>query len=350
METTKTCPNCRKPLPPDVPLGLCPECLIKAGFPTGTEPGAAGEAAGARFVPPPVAEIARLFPQLEILRLIGKGGMGAVYKARQPALDRFVALKVLPPAVASDPGFAERFNREARALARLNHPNIVAVHDFGKAGALHYLLMEFVDGANLREVERAGELTSEQALAIVPQICEALQFAHNEGIVHRDIKPENLLLDKKGRLKITDFGIAKMVGIEAGQQVLTGAKDVMGTPHYMAPEQIEKPQAVDHRADIYSLGVVFYEMLTGELPLGKFAPPSQKVQVDVRLDEVVLHALEKEPSRRYQQVSQVKTDVETIAGTALPPAAGLRQKEARSRCWPPRRTKRPATRPFFPRC
>ncbi|HKW28109.1 MAG TPA: protein kinase, partial [Verrucomicrobiae bacterium] len=317
METQRICPNCRKPLPPDVPLGLCPECLIKSGFPTESG-GVSGETAGARFVPPSVGEIAQLFPQLEILRLIGKGGMGAVYKARQPALDRFVALKVLPPAVASDPGFAERFNREARALARLNHPNIVAVHDFGQAGPLHYLLMEFVDGANLREVERAGELTSEQALAIVPQICEALQFAHNEGIVHRDIKPENLLLDKKGRLKITDFGIAKMVGIGLGPQTLTGAKDVVGTPHYMAPEQIEKPQTVDHRADIYSLGVVFYEMLTGELPLGKFAAPSKKVQIDVRLDEVVLHTLEKEPSRRYQQVSQVKTDVETIAGTKRP--------------------------------
>ena len=297
-------------------MGLCPECLIKAGFPTGTEPGGAAESVAARFVPPPIAEIAALFPQLEIIRLIGQGGMGAVYKARQPTLDRFVALKVLPPAVASDPGFAERFNREARALARLSHPNIVAVHDFGKAGPLHYLLMEFVDGTNLREVERSGELTREQALAIVPQICEALQFAHNEGIVHRDIKPENLLLDKKGRLKITDFGIAKMVGIGSSQQMLTGVKDIVGTPHYMAPEQIEKPQAVDHRADIYSLGVVFYEMLTGELPLGKFSPPSKKVQVDVRLDEVVLRALEKEPARRYQQASQVKTDVETIAGTS----------------------------------
>ena len=319
-ETQKICPNCRKPLPPDVPMGLCPECLIKSGFPTGTAPGAAAEVAGARFVPPPVAEIAALFPQLEIIRLIGQGGMGAVYKARQPSLDRFVALKVLPPAAASDPGFAERFNREARALARLNHPNIVAVHDFGKSGPLHYLLMEFVDGTNLREVERSGELTREQALAIVPQICEALQFAHNEGIVHRDIKPENLLLDKKGRLKITDFGIAKMVGVGPSQQMLTGAKDIVGTPHYMAPEQIEKPQAVDHRADIYSLGVVFYEMLTGELPLGKFSPPSKKVQVDVRLDEVVLRALEKEPARRYQQASQVKTDVETIAGTFGPGA------------------------------
>ena len=264
-------------------------------------------------MPPPVAEIAKLFPQLEVLEFIGKGGMGAVYKARQPALDRLVALKILPPTAAEDPGFAERFNREARALARLNHPNIVTVHDFGQAGTLHYLVMEFVDGGNLRQVERAGRLTPEQALAIVPQICEALQFAHNEGIVHRDIKPENILLDRKGRVKITDFGIAKILGLAVEAAPLTGARDVVGTPHYMAPEQIEKPRTVDHRADIYSLGVVFYEMLTGELPLGKFAPPSRKVQVDVRLDEVVLHALEKEPDLRYQQVSQVKTAVETIS-------------------------------------
>ena len=156
METNRICPNCHKPLATDVPLGLCPECLIKSGLHTGTAPGAP-EAVGARFVPPPVAEIAQLFPQLEILEFIGKGGMGAVYKARQPGLDRLVALKILPPAAAGDPGFAERFNREARALARLNHPNIVAVHDFGQAGALHYLVMEFVDGANLRQVERARE-------------------------------------------------------------------------------------------------------------------------------------------------------------------------------------------------
>ena len=308
---------------------------MKAGLGTGpgTEPGKT------RFNPPPVEALASLFPQLELVGFIGQGGMGAVYKARQRTLDRFVALKILPPGAAGDPGFAERFNREARALARLNHPNIVAVHDFGQvsmaAGAptagvqppqppatLHYLVMEFVDGPNLRQVEVAGRLAPEQALGIVPQICDALQFAHNEGIVHRDIKPENILLDKKGRVKITDFGIAKIVGSPAGQQPLTGARDVVGTPHYMAPEQVEKPQTVDHRADIYSLGVVFYEMLTGELPLGRFAPPSRKVQVDVRLDEVVLHTLEKEPALRYQQASQVKTAVETIAGSATPAAFG----------------------------
>jgi hypothetical protein len=320
METIAICPNCQKPLPPGASLGLCPECLMKAGFPTGT----AAPATGAGFEPPPVEEIARLFPQLEILGLLGKGGMGAVYKARQPSLDRLVALKVLPPSVATGAGFAERFNREARALARLSHPNIVAVHDFGQAGPLHYLLMELVDGTNLRELEQAGRLTPEQALAIVPQICEALQFAHNEGIVHRDIKPENLLIDKKGRVKITDFGIAKILGAPAGNVSLTGVKDVMGTPHYMAPEQIERPQTVDHRADIYSLGVVFYEMLTGELPLGKFQAPSKKVQMDVRLDDVVLRTLEKEPERRYQHASEVKTRVETIASTPpsfSPPSA-----------------------------
>ncbi len=312
-------------------------------------------------------DLARLFPQLEIIELIGQGGMGAVYKARQPALDRFVALKILAPRSGGDLDFANRFTREARALAKLSHPNIVGVYDFGVAAdvppavepgilpggetieisktagsssadpggrmppstsgrrpaatTLHYFIMEYVDGPNLRQVEQAGKLPPREALEIIPQICAALQFAHDEGIVHRDIKPENILLDKKGRVKIADFGLAKILGQEPKDLRLTGARDIMGTPHYMAPEQMEKPQAVDHRADIYSLGVVFYEMLTGELPLGKFQPPSQKVQVDVRLDEVVLRSLAREPELRYQNVSEVKTRVETISSTQAPATA-----------------------------
>ena len=289
---------------------------MKAGFGTAVAPEPGQPSRVPAFVPPAVAEVAKLFPQFEILELLGQGGMGAVYKARQPALDRLVALKILPPQASGDSGFADRFTREARALARLSHPNIVAVHEFGQAGGLHYFVMEYVEGLNLRQLEQAGKLTPREAMKIIPQICDALQFAHDEGIVHRDIKPENVMLDKKGRVKIADFGLAKILGLEPEGMRLTGAKDVMGTPHYMAPEQIEHPQEVDHRADIYSLGVVFYEMLTGELPLGKFAPPSRKVQVDVRLDEVVLHALEKEPELRYQQASQVKSDVETIATTS----------------------------------
>jgi hypothetical protein len=323
MADEKTCPHCGKPVPPTALGGICPECMLKAGLASQTEgPGAIGPQGTKVVQPPPSpAEIASLFPQLEILECLGRGGMGVVYKARQPRLNRLVALKILARDKEQDGQFAERFTREAQTLARLNHPNIVTVHDFGEAGGHCYLVMEFVDGLNLRQLLLAGKMRPDQALMIVPMICEALQYAHEQGVVHRDIKPENILLEKSGRVKIADFGIAKMLGVGAGHPALTGAKDVMGTPHYMAPEQVEKPLTVDHRADIYSLGVVFYEMLTGELPLGKFAPPSKKVQIDVRLDEVVLHTLEKEPERRYQQASQLKTDVETIAGT--PPTAGF---------------------------
>jgi len=316
VETARTCARCGTALPAEAPEGLCPRCLMALHFATQTDvPGEAGPH-GTKVVRPPLlpADIAKYFPQLEILECLGRGGMGVVYKARQPRLDRLVALKILAPEKENDAHFAERFTREAQALARLSHANIVTVHDFGEADGLCYLIMEFVDGANLRQLLQSRHIAPEEALAIVPKICEALQYAHDQGIVHRDIKPENVLVDKQGRVKIADFGIAKIVGAN-GKPALTEAQ-VVGTPHYMAPEQIERPTKVDHRADIYSLGVVFYEMLTGELPLGKFQPPSKKVQVDVRLDEVVLHALEKEPERRYQQASEVKTDVETIAAGA----------------------------------
>jgi multidrug efflux pump subunit AcrA (membrane-fusion protein)/predicted Ser/Thr protein kinase len=319
----KQCPQCGAALPSGALEGLCPACLLRQGPDTGPPPGAVP------FQPPTLEEVAKLFPQLEILGFLGKGGMGAVYKARQPALDRLVALKILPPQAAGGAGFAERFNREARALAKLNHPNIVAVHEFGQAGGSPFFIMEFVDGLTLRQLEQAGRLSPGEALRIVPQICEALQFAHDEGIVHRDIKPENILIDKKGRVKIADFGIAKIIGGDEGGTGMTGTRQAIGTPHYMAPEQVEKPQTVDHRADIFSLGVVFYEMLTGQLPLGRFAPPSRKVEIDARLDEVVLRSLEREPELRYQQAGEVKTEIDTIAST--PPGASLSGEHARPR-------------------
>jgi len=312
MDTLKVCLGCGAPLAGDAPQGLCPHCLLKAGLDTRRE--ASSPSGLTHFVAPSPAELAPHFPKLEILELLGQGGMGAVYKARQTGLDRLVALKILPPAAGRDPAFAERFTREARALARLNHPNIVTIHDFGQAGDYFHLVMEYVDGANLRQSIRARTLKPKEALGIVPQVCQALQYAHDEGIVHRDIKPENILLDRKGRVKIADFGLAKLLGRTATDFTLTGAHQVMGTPHYMAPEQFEKPLEVDHRADIYALGVVLYEMLTGEVPMGAFAPPSEKAQVDVRLDDVVLRTLAREPSRRYQKVSQLQTDVENIAG------------------------------------
>jgi len=302
------CPRCGQVLTAGAAQGLCPACLLRQAAQESVPPGPGL----AGFTPPEPQELAEILPQFEILELLGRGGMGAVYKAKQKSLDRVVALKILPAEANADPAFAERFQREARALAQLSHPHIVGVHDFGQAGSFAYLVMEYMDGVNLRQLERAGRLSPREALAIVPQICEALQFAHDRGVVHRDIKPENILVDAQGRVKIADFGLAKLMRPEAGGADLTLTRQAMGTPQYMAPEQIEKPQSVDHRADIYSLGVVFYEMLTGELPLGRFAPPSQKVQVDVRLDEIVLKTLEKEPSLRYQQAGEVKTQVETV--------------------------------------
>lgn len=338
--SAEKCPQCGGLVPSKAPGGLCPRCLVamNLGAPTQAPTGAGGtQVSPAREGDSlPVAEVARLFPQLEIQECLGRGGMGAVYRARQPQLNRLVALKILARGRGSDPAFAERFKREAQALARLNHPGIVAVHDFGEVGGHCFLLMEYVDGANLRQLLLDQKLSPSEALAIVPQLCDALQYAHAQGIVHRDIKPENILLDTHGRVKIADFGIAKMLSAEAPARQLTGEKDVIGTPHYMAPEQIEKPQTVDHRADIYSLGVVFYEMLTGELPLGKFQAPSRKVQVDVRLDDVVLRSLEKEPARRYQHVGQVKTDVEVIAttpGAGGPPGLDRLGKWVRAARW-----------------
>src|ERR1043165_2699646 len=325
MSDERKCTECGEVIPPNLSSNLCPKCLLKAAMDPTSQTGrpqtftqTPGRPSGS-FEPPPLDELSAKFPQLEFIELLGKGGMGAVYKARQKGLDRLVAVKILPPETGGDPAFAERFTREARALARLNHPNIVSVYDFGHAGGQYYFIMEFVDGVNLRQTLRAGKLTSKDTLGIVQQVCDALQFAHDEGIVHRDIKPENILLDKKGRVKIADFGLVKLMRHDKDEHHLTATHQVMGTLRYMAPEQVEGNREVDHRADIFSLGVVFYELLTGELPLGRFAPPSKKVSIDVRLDEVVLRTLEKEPEKRYQQVSELKTEVDSIHG--IVPAA-----------------------------
>ena len=292
--------------------GLCPVCLLAQG----TDSGESGVSTRPRPAPPSLETVAGLFPKLRLVRLLGVGGMGIVFEARQPDLDRRVALKLLPvePSMGSGPDFGGRFNREAKALARLNHPNIVSVHEFGQVEEWMYFIMEFVDGVNLRQLARSGRLAPREILQLIPQICDALQYAHDEGVVHRDIKPENVLVDRKGRVKIADFGLAMILDESRETSRLTGEGQIMGTPHYMAPEQVSQPLAVDHRADIYSLGVVIYELLTGELPLGKFLPPSQKVQVDVRLDNVVLRALENDRSRRYQQASEFKSEANTAAG------------------------------------
>ena len=315
------CSSCGAVLDSAAPGGLCPRCLMAAALLPTDAP------TGLRLsTPPTVEQVAAAFPQLEVLALIGAGGMGAVFRARQPKLHRLVALKVLPASLAErDPAFAERFEREGQMLARLHHPNIVAVYDSGRAGDFFYLLMEHVDGVNLRQAMRASRFTPAQALGIVPRICDALQFAHDEGVLHRDIKPENILLDAKGRVKLADFGIGKIIGdgtheshgtYSSHDSHLTQTGTTLGTPQYMAPEQRDQPESVDHRADIYSLGVVFYELLTGELPVGKFALPSEISASDPRVDAIVRQALEKEREHRQQSVGEVRTQVETVTSSA----------------------------------
>src|SRR5205809_506832 len=191
MHTARQCSRCGATHASDAPEGLCPRCLMALNLATQTDvPGDEAGPQGTKVVKPSpsLEEIAKRFPQLEILEGLGRGGMGVIYKARQPRLDRFVALKILAPEKENDPQFAERFAREAKALARLNHPNIVTVHDFGEANGFYYLMMEFVDGISLRQLLQTRKIAPEEALAIVPKICEALQFAHDQGIVHRDIK------------------------------------------------------------------------------------------------------------------------------------------------------------------
>ena len=300
---------------PDI-AGLDPGELLARGLHT-VRPSAGASA----WEPPTAEEVGRLLPQYRIEKLIGRGGMGAVYKGIQISLDRPVAIKLLPAELAADKEFVARFEREARTLAKLQHSRIITIHDFGQTSEGHlYFVMEYIDGTDLRSILRGPGLDPDQALVLVGQLCDALQAAHREGIVHRDIKPENVLVTRDGYVKLADFGLARPPQ-EADTSALTHTNMVMGTPDYMAPEQRFGAANADARSDIFALGVMLYEMLTGQTPRGVFDPPSRKVKVDVRIDEVVLKALQSEPERRYQKASEMRTDVERIRTTPPPSPA-----------------------------
>lgn len=275
--------------------------------------------------PPSPEDLTAAFPGYTVESLIGRGGMGAVYKAVQQSLKRHVAIKLLPAELAqADAGFAERFQAEAETMATLDHANIVTIHDFGRTAAGHFfIVMEHVEGTDLHQLIRHGRLELPQALSVVSQVCAALEFAHGKGFIHRDIKPANILVKADGTVKVGDFGIAKMMGGTPGaaghDTLLTGA---MGTPFYSAPEQM-KGGKVDHRADIYSLGVMLYEMLTGQLPAGHFQPPSKKVPLDERVDGVVLRAMADDPDARYPTATDVRTDVDKIRTPSASPGARM---------------------------
>lgn len=290
---------------PDLPSASGPNA------PGGHPPSAPG------WKPLEPSELGRLLPGYEILSLLGRGGMGAVYYAVEKSLDRPVALKLLPAELSAQPGFADRFTREARAMAKLSHPNIIALHEFGHTSAGHlFFTMEFVEGSTLAAMIHGPGLNPDQALVLSSQICLALAYAHEQGVVHRDMKPANVLVTKDGQVKIADFGLARLLDPSEVALGHTVTGQVMGTPDYMAPEQ-KRGMSVDHRADIYSLGVMLYEMLCRQVPLGAFAPPSQVVKCDAGLDRIVERAMQPAPERRYQSTTAMKVDVDQAR--AAPP-------------------------------
>ena len=257
-----------------------------------------------------------LIPGYRLEKLVGTGGMGEVHKATQLSLDRTVAVKLLNPQLAQDKSFVDRFQKEAAALATLQHPHIVAIVDKGRTDTTYYLVMEYVDGPSLRERMRTPPEEPGELLRVMLQICRAIEYAHGRGVIHRDLKPENILFDvQAGDLpKVTDFGLASFLEDTSARFALTSTHVAMGTLSYMAPEQRVDAKSADGRADIFALGLIFYEMLVGELPAGHFEPPSRrKPGLDPRLDGIVANCLRQQPADRYPNVSALIRDLEPLA-------------------------------------
>ncbi len=270
--------------------------------------------------PPSVEQLQQMLPQYDVTNFIARGGMGAVYKGQQKALKRPVAIKVLPPDIEDgDLQFSERFKHEAQAMAQVSHPNIVAVFDAGEtADGLLYFVMEYIEGTDVAQlISSEGVLEPQRAIDITVAVCEALAFAHEEGIVHRDIKPSNIMIDRRGRVKVADFGLAKSVNLEA--TLLTGTNVAMGTPDFIAPEAMIPGMKIDQRADIYAVGVMLYQMLTGKIPRGRFELPSGVIpKMDQRFDPIVDKAMQTDREKRYSTAIEIKTDVEKIRNTSVP--------------------------------
>ncbi|WP_223646678.1 serine/threonine-protein kinase [Corallococcus sp. EGB] len=259
-------------------------------------------------------------PGLELLEVLGRGGMGEVWLARQRSLGRTVAVKVLPPRLAKDAEFVSRFDKEATALAALSHPNIVQIIDRGVAGEHYYFVMEYVEGQSLRHALSGREpISPAQSLKVLLQVARAVECAHAKNIIHRDLKPENILLDGRLHAKVADFGLAGIREPDS-EKHLTATAVAMGTLNYMAPEQRRDAKNVDGRADLFSLGVMMYEALTGELPVGRFKLPSERVRgLDPRLDPVVERLLETDREARYTTAAEVCEALEGLVSASSSP-------------------------------
>ncbi len=297
--------------------------------------------------PPALTEMQAWLPQYQFLELIGRGGMGVVYKAVQVSLDRPVAVKVLPAALlgSEDSSYPERFKNEARMMARMNHPAIVNVYDFGETpSGLLYFVMEFIDGTDVAQMIAAqGRLPEPYALSITAHVCAALHYAHTHGVIHRDIKPANILINVEGAVKVADFGLAKQD--DATQSGLTQTHMAMGTPDFVAPEALIPGIPLDGRADLYAVGVMLYQMLTGEIPRGIWTMPGLKLGTDPRFDAIIAKAMQTDREARYQSAAELRRDLDSILTT--PRARWQKQQAARAATTPPA-TEPPAAEPAAP--
>lgn len=263
------------------------------------------------FRAPEPEELAELFPQYEIQRLVATGGMGAVYEAVQKSLERLVAIKILPGEFAQDLDFCAAFEAEAKAMGRVNHPNLIGVFDFGEVGGMLYIIMEYVEGQSLHEFCEGQPIKSSEAIRLMVGICEGLSHAHEHGVLHRDIKPANILLDPHMQPKIGDFGLARPIDrkIEEGEMIF-------GTPGYTAPEVLEPPHEFDHHADIFSLGVLLHELLTGKLPTADPRTASVQVRSHPRLDAVIRKATHPDPAQRFETATEMAEEIAKIGNAA----------------------------------
>ncbi len=262
------------------------------------------------FVAPDAAELNELFPGYEIEGLIAAGGMGAVYRAIQVSLDRTVALKILPKELSKDVAFCEGFQAEAKAMARLNHPNLIGVYDFGEVDEMLFIIMEFVPGQSIYHSAHGQAIDPAEVVRIVSSICDGLAHAHENGIIHRDIKPSNILLDLNAQPKIGDFGLARPI-----ERKIQEGEEIFGTPHYTAPEVVDAPHTVDYRADIFSVGVLLHELLTGKLPAADPRPPSAISRCDPRFDSIVRKATSPAPTTRYASAAEMAKDLLAITAS-----------------------------------
>ena len=313
----KNCGTCGLPVEPDQALGLCPRCVLSTaveGLNQTDHPSLSHGQAG-RF--PSLDDLNTQVAGFKFVELLGRGGSGWTFLALQETLNRQVAVKVIHRDIAKQDA-AARFRREAESLAKLNHPGIVTVHDFGVSDSFLYLVMEYVAGPTLRQRLIRRSLTVPQSLEIASQICASVQCAHEAGILHRDIKPENILFesnDPKARIKVADFGIAKLLS-GAREQPMTFTGVVAGTPFYMAPEQNHQNDPVGPRSDVYSIGVVVYEMLTGQLPMGRFPAPSRLVDCSRSVDGAVFQALQSQTADRTPSVERLAEQLDNDSSFA----------------------------------